>query len=257
MARAYYQDTFKKVELVVVPKASSSQVPRPSQPSLQMMSISDIDHHLENVEQKAKLVELVETIPLNLDEPEKIVKIETKLTQEERAELLEFLKSNQDVFVWTTNEMLGISVEISVHKLSTDPIKKLVVQKRRLVGPKKQATIDEEIKKLLQAESRKFLGYVVSKKGIEVNPDKVQAVQQMEPPKIVKDVQRLMGRLAALHRFITRVATVEGFGAGAVLIGLDGFKSEHALRFKFQTTNNVAEYEALIYGMKLASELKA
>ncbi|GKV15609.1 hypothetical protein SLEP1_g26385 [Rubroshorea leprosula] len=50
---------------------------------------------------------------------------------------------------------------------------------------------------------------------------------------------------------------VEGSGAGAVLIGLDGFKTEHALRFRFQATNNAAEYEALIYGLKVALELKA
>ncbi|GKV51507.1 hypothetical protein SLEP1_g58152 [Rubroshorea leprosula] len=57
-----------------------------------------------------------------------------------------------------------------------------------------------------QPESGKFLGYVMSKKGIEVNSDKVMAVQQMKPPKTVKDVQRLTGRLAALHRFMARLA---------------------------------------------------
>ncbi|GKV36665.1 hypothetical protein SLEP1_g44771 [Rubroshorea leprosula] len=264
-------------------------------------------------------------------------------------------------------------------------------------------------------ESGKFLGYVVSQKGIEVNPEKVEAIQQMEPPRTIKDVQRLTGHIAALHRFVARsaerclpffralqepksfqwtdtwvtaeaissvllreenknqkpicyvskvlqgaeqnyplaekaafalvytarklrayfqshqiivytdlplrrilqkpelsgrligwsvelseydlkfqprttikgqavadflvecapaavkekvseypvwvlyvdgAANVEGSGAGAVLLGLDGFKSEHALRFKFQTINNAAEYEALIYGLKLAAELK-
>ncbi|GKV49799.1 hypothetical protein SLEP1_g56529 [Rubroshorea leprosula] len=50
----------------------------------------------------------------------------------------------------------------------------------------------------------KFLGYVVSKKGIEVNPDKVQVMQQMEPPKSVKDVQRLTDCLGALYRFIAK-----------------------------------------------------
>ncbi|GKV37469.1 hypothetical protein SLEP1_g45495 [Rubroshorea leprosula] len=56
--------------------------------------------------------------------------------------------------------------------------------------------------------------------------------------------------------YVDGAANVEGSGAGAVLLGPDGFKSEHALRFKFQTTNNAAEYEALIYGLKLADELK-
>lgn len=36
--------------------------------------------------------------------------------------------------------------------------------------------------------SGKFLGYVVSKRGIEANPEKVKAVQDMNPPTSVKDV---------------------------------------------------------------------
>ncbi|GKV20136.1 hypothetical protein SLEP1_g30298 [Rubroshorea leprosula] len=587
MARACYQDTFKKVELAVAPRGSESS--RPTQLGQQTMSISDIEHRPEGVEQKAEPVEPVETVPLNPNVPERTVKIGTKLTETERAELLEFLRVNQDVFAWTTDEMTGIPAELTVYKLSTDPTKRPVVQKRRLFGPEKQAAIDEEIQKLLQAgfikrveyskwvsnpvlvkkpngkwrmcidftnlneacpkdlhplpnvqlllddqeksafyvsdaiycyvmlpfgmknagatyqklvqiifklqigrnievyvddmivtsvraedhigdlsetfknlrraqmklnplkctfaiESGKFLGYVVSKEGIEVNPEKALAVQQMEPPKTVKDVQRLTGRVAALHKFIARSAerclpffkalrepkhfqwtnecqqvfdelkqylasapllskpvegeslhlymgvtreavssvllreenknqkpicymskvlqgaeqnyplaekaafalvyttcklrayfqshrivvytdlpwrkilqkpelsgrligwsvelseydlkfsprttikgqavadflvecisatkeekapehpvwvlyvdgatNIEGSGAGAVLLGPDGFKFEHALRFKFQTTNNAAEYEALIYGLKLASELK-
>ncbi|GLT39466.1 hypothetical protein SLA2020_136540 [Shorea laevis] len=374
MARACYQDTFKKVELAAIPKASDLNTPIPHQQGLQTMSISDIDHRPESVEQKAEPVEPVETVPLNPKTPEKTVKIGTRLTAEERAELLKFLGDNQDVFAWTTDEMPGIPTEFTVHKLSTDPTKRPVVQKRRLFGPEKQAAIDEEIQKLLQAgfirrveysdwmsnpvlvkkpngkwkmcidftnlneacpkdphpllnveklveraaghermsfldassgyhqvqlllddqektafyagdaiycyvmmpfglknagatyqklvqvvfklqigrnievyvddmivtsvraddhlddlnetfqnlrrarmklnplkctfavESGKFLGYVVSKRGIEVNPDKVQAVQQMEPPRSIKDMQRLTGRLAALHRFIARSA---------------------------------------------------
>ncbi|GKV52282.1 hypothetical protein SLEP1_g58870 [Rubroshorea leprosula] len=48
----------------------------------------------------------------------------------------------------------------------------------------------------------------------------------------------------------------KGSGAGAVLTGPDGFRSEHALKFNFQATNNVAEYEALLLGLHLAVELK-
>ncbi|GKV43023.1 hypothetical protein SLEP1_g50365 [Rubroshorea leprosula] len=336
MTRACYQDTFKKVELAAAPRGSS-EIHKPTQPGQQTMSISDIEHRPEGVEQKAEPIEPVEAVPLNPDVPKRTIKIDTKLTEEERAELLEFLNVNQDVFAWTTEEMPAIPMELTVHKLSTDPTKRPVVQKRHLFGPEKQAAIDEEIQKLLQAgfirrveyselvsnpvlikkpngkwrmcidftnlnevcpkdphplpnveklvervaghewmsfldassgyhqklvqvafklqigrnievyvddmivtnkrakdhiddlndtfqnlrraqmklnslkctfavESGKFLGYVVSKKGIEVNPEKVQAVHQMEPPKTVKDVQRLTGRVAALHRFITRLA---------------------------------------------------
>ncbi|GKV01815.1 hypothetical protein SLEP1_g14337 [Rubroshorea leprosula] len=56
--------------------------------------------------------------------------------------------------------------------------------------------------------------------------------------------------------YVDGAANIDRSGAGAVLVGPNGFKSKHALRFKFQTTNNATEYEALIYGLKLASELK-
>ncbi|GKU94694.1 hypothetical protein SLEP1_g8146 [Rubroshorea leprosula] len=55
-------------------------------------------------------------------------------------------------------------------------------------------------------ESGKFLGFMVSRRGIEVNPEKIKAIAEMEPPKSVKDVQRLTGRVAALHRFISKLA---------------------------------------------------
>ncbi|GKV01868.1 hypothetical protein SLEP1_g14382 [Rubroshorea leprosula] len=86
-------------------------------------------------------------------------KIGTKLTEEERAELLKFLRDNQDVFAWTTNEMPGIPAELTIHKLSTDPTKRPVVQKRHLFGPEKQAAIEEEIQKLLQAGFIKRVEY--------------------------------------------------------------------------------------------------
>ena len=52
--------------------------------------------------------------------------------------------------------------------------------------------------------SGKFLGFIVSQRGIEVNPEKVQAIINMTSPKTVKEVQKLTGRIAALNRFVSR-----------------------------------------------------
>jgi hypothetical protein len=49
----------------------------------------------------------------------------------------------------------------------------------------------------------KLLGFLVSHRGIEANPDKIRAIR---PPTRLKDVQRLTGSLAALSRFISRLA---------------------------------------------------
>ena len=50
----------------------------------------------------------------------------------------------------------------------------------------------------------KFLGFMVSQKGIEANLDKIQAIMEMTPPRNVKKVQSLNGKLAALNRFVSR-----------------------------------------------------
>jgi hypothetical protein len=50
----------------------------------------------------------------------------------------------------------------------------------------------------------KFLGCLVSTKGIEANPSKIEAILWMEPSKSRKGDHRLKGRLASLNRFISR-----------------------------------------------------
>ena len=46
----------------------------------------------------------------------------------------------------------------------------------------------------------------MSQRGIEANPDKIKAIEQIEAPKRIKDVQRLAGCVDALSRFISRSA---------------------------------------------------
>jgi hypothetical protein len=52
----------------------------------------------------------------------------------------------------------------------------------------------------------KVLGCLVSTKGIEANPDKIMAFIQMQPPYRRKDVQKLIGRIASLIQFISKLA---------------------------------------------------
>ena len=50
----------------------------------------------------------------------------------------------------------------------------------------------------------KFLGFMVSQRGIEANSDKIRAIIEMAPPRNVKEVQSLNGKVAALNRFMSR-----------------------------------------------------
>ncbi|XP_065619354.1 uncharacterized protein LOC136063235 [Quercus suber] len=50
----------------------------------------------------------------------------------------------------------------------------------------------------------KFLGYVVTHRGIEVKPDQIKAINNLQAPWNLKEVQKLTGMAAALNRFISR-----------------------------------------------------
>ena len=52
----------------------------------------------------------------------------------------------------------------------------------------------------------KFLGYLITGRGIEVNPDQIEAVKSLKPPSNPKEVQVLIGMLDALNRFISKFA---------------------------------------------------
>jgi hypothetical protein len=48
-------------------------------------------------------------------------------------------------------------------------------------------------------------GFIVSERGIEANPEKIATITNMGPIEDLKGVQRIMGCLAALSRFISRL----------------------------------------------------
>ena len=54
--------------------------------------------------------------------------------------------------------------------------------------------------------SGKFLGYMVTHRGIEVNPDQIKAINNLQSPRNSKEVQKLTGMATALNRFISRSA---------------------------------------------------
>jgi hypothetical protein len=57
---------------------------------------------------------------------------------------------------------------------------------------------------VFRVKKGKFLGCLVSTKGIEANPSKIEAILRMELLKSRNGAQRLTGRLTSLNRFISR-----------------------------------------------------
>ena len=51
----------------------------------------------------------------------------------------------------------------------------------------------------------KLLGFIVSERGIEVNPEKIKPILNISRPTCLKDVQRLAGSAAAVSHFLSRL----------------------------------------------------
>ncbi|XP_020979415.1 uncharacterized protein LOC110272005 [Arachis ipaensis] len=58
--------------------------------------------------------------------------------------------------------------------------------------------------------SRKFLGFSVHKGGISADEDKIKAIQDMEPPKDIKGLQKLIGKLGYIRRFVPALGELLG-----------------------------------------------
>lgn len=53
-------------------------------------------------------------------------------------------------------------------------------------------------------EEGQFLGYYITKEGIQPNPSKVKDLLETNPPRSIKEMQGLNGKIAALGRFISK-----------------------------------------------------
>ena len=98
-----------------------------------------------------KSSEELDTIELEDGHPEKTTKIGANLPPKMKESLIQFLKSNKDVFAWSHEDMPSINSSIISHKLNVNPSLRPVKQKMRVFAPKRNNTIMEEVDKLLTA----------------------------------------------------------------------------------------------------------
>jgi len=61
-------------------------------------------------------------------------------------------------------------------------------------------------KSFLGMSSDKFLGFIVASKGNHMDPDKINAIQNMQPPKTLKELRGLQGRLVYIRRLIANLS---------------------------------------------------
>ena len=98
--------------------------------------------------------------PVSLDDdPEHLAYIGSKLVEDLKGLLTQFLRHNKDVFAWKQADMGGIDPTVITHRLNDSPSFKPIKQKRRSFAPERQKAINEEVGKLLQAGAIREVEY--------------------------------------------------------------------------------------------------
>ncbi|XP_015956824.1 uncharacterized protein LOC107481123 [Arachis duranensis] len=170
------------------------------------------------------------------DMEEKFTFVNRNLSQELKGPLVEMIRANGDLFAWTPADMPGIDPNVMSHHLAVKTEARPVAQRRRKMSRERAEEVAKQTASLLEAgfireldystwlsnivlvkkhgmrlnplkcafamEVGKFLGFMITQRGVEANPEKCQAILQMKSPSCVKDVQRLAGRLTSLSHFL-------------------------------------------------------
>ena len=82
------------------------------------------------------------------DDPEKFFQVEAQLPQQERKELVEFLKRNIDVFAWNTYEAPGVDPDFIYHHLNVNSLRTPKKQLPRRPSKEHAEAVRQEVKKL-------------------------------------------------------------------------------------------------------------
>ncbi|KAK0572860.1 hypothetical protein LWI29_038236 [Acer saccharum] len=104
-------------------------------------------------------MEDLDEVSIDPDQPDRKVFIGSRLPDDIRKQLVEFLRERRNSFAWSHEDMIGIDPEVMVHRLQVDPDHQPVKQKRRKFAPERNKVINEEIQKLFDIGSVREVKY--------------------------------------------------------------------------------------------------
>ncbi|VFQ98565.1 unnamed protein product [Cuscuta campestris] len=195
--------------------------------------VNVISQEITKGETREKLEPEAETVEIELHpgDSSRMVRIGANLPEDLKAEITRVLQEYAGIFAWSVADMPGIDRFVICHRLAVREGSRPVRQKKRYLASDRRDFVKKEVsfnhpadiratfdimakynlrlnpkKCVFAVRTGKFLGFMVTKRGIEPNPEKIRAITEMQAPTFVRDVQKLTGRLAALSRFLSRLA---------------------------------------------------
>ncbi|GAA0144929.1 hypothetical protein LIER_05246 [Lithospermum erythrorhizon] len=97
---------------------------------------------------------------------------------------------------------------------------------------------------------------MISERGIESNPEKIQALLMIEPPKSYKEVQKLIGCLAALNRFISKSGKKNlPFFKNVRRISQERFTWDEESNKRFRRTKRVLKFSPVTFAPRIRGDI--
>ncbi|GJS67451.1 reverse transcriptase domain-containing protein [Tanacetum coccineum] len=213
-------------------------------------------------------------IAIHPDYPEQTVAIGSTLTEKGRKELCSLLKQNLDIFAWKPSDMTGVPRNIAEHRLNIRRDNSTQSGKRKEDRhPKRnKANTSKFVTALYESPEvnykplwKRMLKWKFELEGYDIQyrprtaikgqiladfiverPEEESPDELMAEPEVLPEPWTL---------FTDGSSCVDGSGAGLILTNPEGTEFTYAMRFRFEATNNEAEYEALIAGLRIAEKM--
>ncbi|GAV84271.1 hypothetical protein CFOL_v3_27715 [Cephalotus follicularis] len=100
-----------------------------------VLPITNVELRRDVEPERPQPVEDVIQVPLEEGNYEGVFQVGLQLGEVKNGELITFLQNNRDVFAWSTEEVPGTSPNVMVHKLTVDPMRPPIRQKKRNFAP--------------------------------------------------------------------------------------------------------------------------
>ncbi|VFQ71916.1 unnamed protein product [Cuscuta campestris] len=254
--------------------------------------VGEVTAQLLRAEEKRPRVEVagdIEEVELEPGTPGRLVRIGKDLGAELRSRVISVLRRFRRVFAWSPADMPGLDHKIAVHRLNVLPDAKPVKQKQRHLSRERRDFVKKEVATLqsighireahriivltneplasltrsLAASSRMTKWAVfISQYNVEFRPRpsiKGQALADFQVECTAREMTRAQVEIRVEKDWW--IMSIDGssgsrsYGAGIILITPEKFRIYYAIRYQFRVSNNEAEYEALINGLKILSKM--
>ncbi|GJX35506.1 reverse transcriptase domain-containing protein [Tanacetum coccineum] len=206
--------------------------------------------------------------------------------------LYDVIRNNLDIFAWKPADMTGVPRSIAEHRLNVHEGCAPIRQKRRGQAPDRNKAIQKEVAKLVDAKIMREVHYhswlanpvmmaeknCIKKNDFQWTPEAERAFWNMkqciaELPMVTapKPKEELIVYLCAAREAVSAVLLIERESQQMLVYFISralqkaekifpstpdsGVEFTYALRFEFNTSNNEAEYEALLAGLRIAEKM--